>query len=134
MTVARLNDLAERRRGARVSHIVFGFFAAGKSLRRACKSLTLIATALIATCVGSLFATQAWAIDVASQTDWNTAVAAVAAAGAGTTVTINITGGFTLTSSLAQLQASAANVTVNITGNGQTPSRAFRSAAPTTRL
>jgi uncharacterized protein with beta-barrel porin domain len=103
-----------------VSHIVFGFFAAGKSLRRACKSLTLIATALIATCVGSLFATQAWAIDVASQTDWNTAVAAVAAAGAGTTVTINITGGFTLTSSLAQLQASAANVTVNITGNGQT--------------
>ena len=69
---------------------------------------------------GSLFATQAMAIDVANQTDWNTAVAAVAAAGANSTVTINITSGFALTSSLAQLQASNANVTVNITGNSQT--------------
>jgi hypothetical protein len=60
------------------------------------------------------------AIDVANQTDWNTAVAAVAAAGASSTVSINITGGFTLSSSLAQLQASNANVTVNITGNSQT--------------
>lgn len=68
----------------------------------------------------SLLATQAWAIDVASETDWNTAVAAVAAAGAGTTTTINITAGFTLTSSLAQLQASNTGVVVNITGNSQT--------------
>ncbi|MGJ5177083.1 autotransporter outer membrane beta-barrel domain-containing protein [Bradyrhizobium oligotrophicum] len=60
------------------------------------------------------------AIDVANQADWNTAVAAVAAAGAGSTVTINITSGFTLSSSLAQLQAANSNVTVNITGNGQT--------------
>lgn len=60
------------------------------------------------------------AINVASQADWNTAVATVAAAGAGSTTTINLTGGFTLTSSMAQLQASNANVTVNITGNGQT--------------
>jgi uncharacterized protein with beta-barrel porin domain len=72
-------------------------------------------------CVGSLFAaSQAWAIDVANQTDWNTAVAAVAAAGAGTTVSINITTGFTLTSSLAQLQAGNTGVVVNITGNNQT--------------
>jgi uncharacterized protein with beta-barrel porin domain len=68
----------------------------------------------------SLFATEAMAIDVANQTDWNTAVAAVAAAGAGSTVSINFTSGFTLTSSLAQLQANNTNVTVNITGNGQT--------------
>ena len=68
----------------------------------------------------ALFATDAMAIDVASQTDWNTAVAAVAAAGAGSTVSINFTSGFTLTSSLAQLQAGNANVTVNITGNSQT--------------
>jgi autotransporter-associated beta strand protein len=67
-----------------------------------------------------LFCTEAWAIDVASQTDWTNAVAAVAAAGAGTTVSINITGGFTLTSSLAQIQAGNANVTVNVTGNNQT--------------
>ena len=60
------------------------------------------------------------AIDVANQTDWNTAVAAVAAAGAGSTVSINFTGGFTLTGSLAQLQAGNANVTVNIIGNNQT--------------
>jgi uncharacterized protein with beta-barrel porin domain len=59
------------------------------------------------------------AVDVANQADWNTAVAAVAAAGAGSTVSINIVSGFTLTSSLAQLQASNANVTVNITGNSQ---------------
>jgi hypothetical protein len=67
-----------------------------------------------------LLATEAMAIDVASQTDWNTAVAAVAAAGAGSTVSINFTSGFTLTGSLAQLQASNANVTVNITGNSNT--------------
>jgi len=65
-------------------------------------------------------ASEAMAIDVANQTDWNTAVAAVAAAGASSTVSINITSGFTLSSSLAQLQASNANVTVNITGNSQT--------------
>lgn len=59
------------------------------------------------------------AIDVASQADWNAAVAAVAAAGAGATVSINVTAGFNLTSSLAQLQANNANVTVNITGNNQ---------------
>ncbi|MFN5409491.1 pectate lyase-like adhesive domain-containing protein, partial [Bradyrhizobium sp.] len=47
-------------------------------------------------------------------------MAAVAAAGANSTVTINITSGFTLSSSLAQLQAANSNVTVNITGNGQT--------------
>jgi uncharacterized protein with beta-barrel porin domain len=75
------------------------------------------ALALSTVAVASLFVTQAMAIDVASQTDWNTAVAAVAAAGAGSTVVINFTSGFTLTSSLAQLQASNANVTVNITGN-----------------
>ena len=71
-------------------------------------------------CAGSLFATEAMAIDVANQTDWNTAAAAVAAASANATVTINITGGFTLSSSLAQLQASNTNVTVTITGNNQT--------------
>jgi autotransporter-associated beta strand protein len=71
-------------------------------------------------CAGSLVATKAMAIDVANQTDWNTAVAAVAAAGANSTVSINITSGFTLSSSLAQLQASNTNVTVNITGNSQT--------------
>lgn len=60
------------------------------------------------------------AIDVANETDWNTAVAAVAAAGTGTTTSINITSGFTLSSSLAQLHANNANVTVIITGNGQT--------------
>ena len=71
-------------------------------------------------CASCLFATEAKAIDVANQTDWNTAVTAVAAAGANSTVSINITSGFTLASSLAQMQASNANVTVNITGNGQT--------------
>jgi uncharacterized protein with beta-barrel porin domain len=71
-------------------------------------------------CTASLFATQALAIDVASEADWNTAAAAVAAAGAGSTVTINFTAGFTLTSSLAQLQASNTGVIVNITGNNQT--------------
>ncbi|MFX8782191.1 pectate lyase-like adhesive domain-containing protein, partial [Acinetobacter baumannii] len=47
-------------------------------------------------------------------------VAAVAAAGANSTVSINITSGFTLSSSLTQLQASNSNVVVNITGNNQT--------------
>jgi fibronectin-binding autotransporter adhesin len=77
---------------------------------------------LASVCVGAmlLIATPAWAIDVANQTDWNTAVAAVASAGAGSTVTINVTSGFTLTASLAALQTSNANVTINITGNNQT--------------
>ena len=73
-----------------------------------------------AICAATLFATEAMAINVANQTDWNTAVAAVAAAGANSTVTINITSGFTLSSSLAQLQANNSSVIVNITGNGQT--------------
>jgi hypothetical protein len=81
------------------------------------RSLRWLAWSIIG--AGSLFATQAMAIDVANQTDWNNAVAAVAAAGGGSTVSINFTAGFTLTSSLAQLQASNTNVTVNITGNGQ---------------
>jgi uncharacterized protein with beta-barrel porin domain len=84
----------------------------------ALRSLRWFACSII--CAGSLFATEAMAIDVANQTDWNTAVAAVSAAGAGSSVSINITSGFTLSSSLAQLQASNANVTVNITGNSQT--------------
>jgi hypothetical protein len=68
----------------------------------------------------SLFTTHAMAIDVANQGDWNTAVAAVAAASSGSTVTINLTSGFTLTSSLAQLSASASNVIINIGGNRET--------------
>jgi outer membrane autotransporter protein len=68
----------------------------------------------------ALWCADAHAIDVANQTDWNTAVAAVAAAGANSTVTINFVGDFTLTSSLAHLQASNANVTVNIVGGGHT--------------
>ncbi|MGJ5034168.1 autotransporter domain-containing protein [Bradyrhizobium sp. HKCCYLRH3059] len=86
-------------------------FAAPKSRRWLTLSVLL---------AGTMLSTQALAIDVANQTDWNTAVAAVAAAGANSTVTINITSGFTLSSSLAQLQAANSNVTVNITGNGQT--------------
>ena len=81
-------------------------------------SVFLCAVSALA-CANCFFATEAKAIDVASQSDWNTAVAAVAVAGAGSTTTINITSGFTLTSSLAQIQASNANVTVIITGNGQ---------------
>ncbi len=74
---------------------------------------------LAITCVSCLFTIEAKAIDVASQNDWNTAVAAVAGAASGSTTTINITNGFTLTSSLAQIQASNANVTVIVTGNSQ---------------
>ena len=70
-------------------------------------------------CSALVAVTDAHAIDVANQTDWNTAVAAVAAAGTGTTTTINITAGFTLSSSLAQLQAANTGVIVNITGNAQ---------------
>jgi autotransporter-associated beta strand protein len=81
---------------------------------------TLRSLAMIGAGAASLFTTQAWAIDVANQADWNAAVAAVAAAGAGSTVSINITAGFTLSSSLAQIQTGNANVVVNITGNGQT--------------
>ena len=88
------------------------------STRRTPRALLGAVLALV--CATCLFATQAKAIDVANQTDWNTAVAAVTAAGTGSTVNINITSGFTLTSSLAQIQASNANVTVNITGNSQT--------------
>jgi hypothetical protein len=43
------------------------------------------------------------------QTDWNTAVAAVAAAGAGTALRINFTAAFTLTSSLVSFPANANN-------------------------
>ncbi len=87
--------------------------AAPKSKSRRWLALSIL-------CTSTFLSTQALAIDVANQTDWNTAVAAVAAAGANSTVTINITSGFTLSSSLAQLQAANSNVTVNITGNGQT--------------
>jgi autotransporter-associated beta strand protein len=93
------------------SRFAASIFATPRSLR---------ALALSTVCAASLFATQAMAIDVANQTDWNTVVAAVAAAGANTTVSINITSGFTLSSSLAQLQTSNSNVVVNITGNNQT--------------
>ena len=90
-------------------------FAASNHLaRRGARSL-----AWLLGCTALLAANQAWAIDVANETDWNTAIAAVAAAGTGTTTTINITAGFTLTSSLAQLQASNTGVIVNVTGNGQ---------------
>jgi autotransporter-associated beta strand protein len=68
----------------------------------------------------ALFATPAMAINVANQTDWNTAVAAVGAAGSGATVTINFTGDFTLTSSLAALVVTNTGVTVNIVGAGHT--------------
>ena len=76
--------------------------------------------ALLIFAAASLFASPAMAIDVANQTDWNTAVAAVAAAGANSTVSINLVSGFTLSSSLAQIVATNPNVTVNITGNNQT--------------
>jgi len=65
-------------------------------------------------------ATEVKAMDVANQADWNTAVAAVAAAGSNSTTTINITSGFTLTSSLVALTSSNTNVTVNIIGNNST--------------
>ena len=84
--------------------------------RRSYRGLLACSVAVGATLVAS----QAMALNVANQTDWNTAVAAVAAAGSGSTVSINVTSGFTLSSSLAQLQTSNANVTVNITGNSQT--------------
>lgn len=70
--------------------------------------------------MAGVFAIPAMAIDVGSQADWNNAVSAVASAGAGSTVSINFTSGFTLTSSLSQLQATNSNVTVNISGNNQT--------------
>jgi outer membrane autotransporter protein len=70
--------------------------------------------------VCAAFANNAAAIDVASQADWNTAVAAVAAAGAGSTTTINFTGGFTLTSSMSALAANNTGVTVNVVGNNNT--------------
>ena len=82
--------------------------------RHAGRMALLAGTALAAA------ATSANALDVASQADWNTAVAAVAAAGSNTTVSINFTGGFTLTSSLAPLATTAGNVTINITGNNNT--------------
>jgi uncharacterized protein with beta-barrel porin domain len=79
-----------------------------------------VRTALLAGTALAAAATSANALDVASQADWNTAVAAVAAAGSNTTVSINFTGGFTLSSSLAPLATTAGNVTVNITGNNNT--------------
>jgi autotransporter-associated beta strand protein len=66
------------------------------------------------------FTTSAMAIDVADQAEWNAAIAAVAAAPAGSTVTIDVTSGFTLTSSLAPIVASNPGVTVVVVGNGQT--------------
>src|SRR5271170_1905864 len=69
--------------------------------------------------VGLGFATKAMAIDVANQAEWNAAMAAVTSAPAGSTVTIGITSGFTLTSSLAPIGASNPGVTVDIVGNGQ---------------
>src|SRR5512141_2601093 len=89
----------------------------GSTKRTSCACLGAFLTLACAVC---LFATEAKAIDVANQNDWNTAVAAVAAAGPNSPVNLNITSGFTLTGSLAQIQASNANVTVNITGNSQT--------------
>ncbi|SMX57720.1 putative outer membrane autotransporter barrel [Bradyrhizobium sp. ORS 285] len=88
-------------------------FAARKATPRRWLAMSLLLA-------GTMLSTQALAIDVANQADWNTAVAAVAGAGANSTVSINIISGFTLSSSLAQLQAANGNVTVNITGNGQT--------------
>ncbi|MGQ5524006.1 autotransporter-associated beta strand repeat-containing protein [Chitinimonas sp. PSY-7] len=66
------------------------------------------------------FPLQSFAINVANESDWATAMAAVSAAGAGSTITIDFTSNFTLTSSLTALQANAANVTVNINGGGMT--------------
>lgn len=80
----------------------------------------LRSSALALVAAGALSSTTAYAIDVANQTDWDNAVASVAAAGAGSVVDINITNGFTLASSLTPLQANNAGVTVNITGNSQT--------------
>lgn len=68
----------------------------------------------------SFISQTAEAIDVASQSDWNTAVAAVASAGSNSTVQINITSGFTLTSSLSALVSNSSNVIVNIVGNNST--------------
>ncbi|WP_257165840.1 autotransporter domain-containing protein [Bradyrhizobium sp. SRS-191] len=86
----------------------------GNRTRHSWRTAFLATTALIA------ISSSAHALDVASQADWNTAVAAVAAAGANSTVSINFTAGFTLTSSLSALVANASNVTVNITGNNNT--------------
>ena len=89
-----------------------------RGVRRRWIRALLCSTAFIG--MNAVLATRAMAIDVASQADWNTAVVAVAAAGAGSTVSINFTSGFTLTSSLAPLQASNTGVIVDITGNSQT--------------
>jgi autotransporter-associated beta strand protein len=88
----------------------------GRQPSKQTRRLFRIAALAAAFCLGR----DARAIDVANQTDWNTAVVAVAAAGTGSTVTINFTGDFTLTSSLARLQASNSSVTVNIVGAGHT--------------
>lgn len=77
--------------------------------------------ALLPFALAMSFVTQnAEAIDVASQADWNAAVAAVAAAGSNATVQINITSGFALTSSLSALVSNSPNVVVNIVGNNST--------------
>jgi autotransporter-associated beta strand protein len=73
---------------------------------------------MLVACLG--FATKAMAIDVANQAEWNAAIAAVASAPTASTVTIDITSGFALTSSLAPIAASNPGVTVDIIGNGQT--------------
>ncbi|WP_035642064.1 pectate lyase-like adhesive domain-containing protein, partial [Bradyrhizobium sp. ORS 375] len=82
--------------------------------KRSWRIAWLAGTALLA------ITSSAHAIDVASQADWDTAVTAVAAAGANSTININFTAGFTLSSSLSALVANASNVTVNITGNNNT--------------
>jgi outer membrane autotransporter protein len=87
---------------------------------RAPKTPPFLLFSAAAIMLGLFAGSEARAIDVANQTDWNTAVAAVAAAGANSTVTINLTGDFTLSSSLARLQATNTGVTVNIVGGGHT--------------
>lgn len=88
--------------------------------RRAANALRLPCRILAAVAATLLFGVDAKAIDVASQTDWNTAMNAVAMADANSTVAINFTGDFTLTSSLGHLQANSTGVTVNIIGGSHT--------------
>ncbi|MFA5984424.1 MAG: autotransporter domain-containing protein [Methylococcaceae bacterium] len=90
----------------------FHQFSSGKYFKK-----FLLCTTGVGICLGT---TPAMAFDVANQSQWDTAVGLVAAANNGDTVSINITSGFTLTSSLSALSAANANVTVNITGNNTT--------------
>lgn len=78
------------------------------------------AALLLSSVALTALASGASALDVASQADWNGAVAAAAAAGANATVDINITNGFTLSSSLAPLVVNASGVRINIIGNSNT--------------